>query len=105
MSSPYQLALCSPLEKYKNPLISLVSPKANTVVGYRHTLNKYTPRLQMSVRYEEITSGPPNNLTWTSTIYLNNQVYGIGRGSSINSAREAAACQAINALRNQGSIS
>ena len=90
MSSPYQLALCNRLEKYKSEsrpsylivlpfvafspcpvslLVLLVSPKAYTVAGYRHTLNKYTPRLQMSVRYEDIASGPPNNLTWTSTIY------------------------------------
>ncbi|KAL1729825.1 hypothetical protein EV714DRAFT_273321 [Schizophyllum commune] len=73
--------------------------------SHRHTLNKFTPRLQMSVRYEDIASGLPNNLTWTSTIYLNNQVYGIGRGSSKDNAREAAAYEAIAGLRRQGWIS
>ncbi|KAL1762534.1 hypothetical protein FB107DRAFT_268307 [Schizophyllum commune] len=64
--------------------------------SYRHTLNKYTPRLQMSVRYEDIASGPPNNLTWTSTIYhaiarLNNHFQGLNQHAAVSWAERQAA--------------
>ncbi|THU80879.1 hypothetical protein K435DRAFT_873924 [Dendrothele bispora CBS 962.96] len=50
--------------------------------------------------YVDSSSGPPHALTWSSTVYINNQQYGVGTGASRGAARESAARQALQVISN-----
>ncbi|KAG1757059.1 hypothetical protein EDB19DRAFT_7853 [Suillus lakei] len=55
------------------------------------------------LRWEVYSQGPPNNLTWSATIYIDDQNYGRASAPTRGAAQDTAAQQAYNHLRQERS--
>ncbi|KAG2123482.1 hypothetical protein DEU56DRAFT_49703 [Suillus clintonianus] len=53
------------------------------------------------VRWEDFARGPPNNLTWYSTVYIDDMKYGDGTARTKDDAKDKAADKACNDLRRE----
>ncbi|TFK34277.1 hypothetical protein BDQ12DRAFT_727057 [Crucibulum laeve] len=65
---------------------------------FRMQLNNRCQYLGKSHKFEDSTTGPQHQPTWTSIAYVNGIEYGQGSGPSRDVAKERAAQQALNAL-------
>ncbi|KAJ8588966.1 hypothetical protein M405DRAFT_230359 [Rhizopogon salebrosus TDB-379] len=54
------------------------------------------------VRWDFVSAGPPNAITWNCTVYINDEVYGVGEGHSKGASRDAAARHVLETLERRG---
>ncbi|KAG2050653.1 hypothetical protein BDR06DRAFT_1011141 [Suillus hirtellus] len=63
----------------------------------------YGPSAQGHIRWEVYSQGPPNALTWHATIFIGDQNYSYASAITRGAAQDAAAQQACERLRRDGS--
>ncbi|KAK7007019.1 DRBM domain-containing protein [Favolaschia claudopus] len=64
----------------------------------RTTLNNVAQQWGSIVTYEDSSTGPLNNPTWTAIVYLNGIEHGRANGATRSAARDRAAQAALRAL-------
>ncbi|KAG1813194.1 uncharacterized protein BJ212DRAFT_1482664 [Suillus subaureus] len=64
---------------------------------------KYGATVQDHVRWEVYSQGPLNATTWYATIYIDDLNYGHASASTRSAAQDAAAQQAYETLKGEGS--
>ncbi|KAG1836588.1 hypothetical protein DFJ58DRAFT_729157 [Suillus subalutaceus] len=61
----------------------------------------YGPSAQDHVRWEVYSQGPPNNLIWDATVYIDDMNYGHAASPTRGGAQDEAAGQAYDFLRRE----
>ncbi|KAG2346940.1 hypothetical protein BDR05DRAFT_759542 [Suillus weaverae] len=64
----------------------------------------YGPTAANHVRWEVCSQGPPNNLTWHATLYIDDMNYGYASSRSRGWAQDQTALYAYNYLRREGPL-
>ncbi|KAG2149494.1 hypothetical protein BD769DRAFT_338738 [Suillus cothurnatus] len=62
---------------------------------------KYGPSAQDHVQWEVYPQGPPNNLTWHATVYIDDMKHGEASSRTRGGAQDNAAEQAYKHLKNE----
>ncbi|KAJ7508661.1 hypothetical protein B0H11DRAFT_1966124 [Mycena galericulata] len=65
----------------------------------RTELNNLAAQLGRSVEYADTASGPLHDQQWTSVVYVNRYEFGRGYAKTKGAAREAAAKQAVDLIK------
>ncbi|KAE9409241.1 hypothetical protein BT96DRAFT_913406 [Gymnopus androsaceus JB14] len=68
----------------------------------RTALNNWSARTGKNIFYQEQRFGPQHAEVWIVKVYVDGEQYGAGQATRKETAKEAAAIQAVNVLRNYG---
>ncbi|KAE9399383.1 hypothetical protein BT96DRAFT_994004 [Gymnopus androsaceus JB14] len=70
----------------------------------RTMLNNWSAQTGRNVEYHEQKFGPRHAEVWVVRVYVDGEQYGAGQATRKDTAKELAAIQAVNVLRNYGQL-